>query len=68
MNAFEREFQLIGLKYSQMSQAELLETIEAKYATLSPYMDERTRRIWAAVEARSLGWGGVSRVAEATGM
>lgn len=51
-----------------MSQAELLETIEAKYATLSPYMDERTRRIWAAVEAQSLGWGGVSRVAEATGM
>lgn len=51
-----------------MSQAELLETIEAKYATLSPYMDERTRRIWAAVEARSMGWGGVSRVAEATGM
>ena len=51
-----------------MSQAKLLETIEAKYATLSPYMDERTRRIWAAVEARSMGWGGVSRVAEATGM
>jgi hypothetical protein len=51
-----------------MSQAEVLETIEAKYATLSPYLDERTRRIWAAVEARSMGWGGVSRVAQATGM
>lgn len=51
-----------------MSQAKLLETIEAKYATLSAYMDERTRRIWAAVEARSMGWGGVSWVAEATGM
>ena len=51
-----------------MSQAELLETIEAKYATLSPYLDERTRRIWAAVEAMNMGWGGVSRVAEATGM
>lgn len=51
-----------------MSQAELLETIEAKYATLSRYLDERTRRIWAAVEAMNMGWGGVSRVAEATGM
>jgi hypothetical protein len=31
-------------------------------------MDERSRRIWAATEARALGWGGISRVAEATGL
>lgn len=31
-------------------------------------MNERSRRIWAATEARSIGWGGVSLVAEATGM
>ena len=31
-------------------------------------MNERSRRIWAATEARAIGWGGVSRVAEAIGM
>lgn len=30
--------------------------------------DEPTRRLWAAAEARSIGRGGVTRVAEATGM
>jgi hypothetical protein len=31
-------------------------------------LDERGRRTWAATEARALGWGGVSHVAEATGL
>jgi transposase len=31
-------------------------------------MDERSRRIWAASEARELGWGGVTCVAQATGL
>ncbi len=31
-------------------------------------MDERTRRQWAAAEARSYGWGGVRAVIHATGM
>ena len=31
-------------------------------------MNERTRRLWAATEARAIGWGGVSQVARATGM
>src|SRR5436190_10607680 len=31
-------------------------------------MDERVLRLWAAVEARALGRGGVSRVAAATGL
>lgn len=31
-------------------------------------MNERSRRIWAATEARAIGWGGVSLVAEAIGM
>lgn len=51
-----------------MNSDELLETIEAKYSALEHYFDERTRRIWGAVEARSLGRGGMSRVSEATGM
>ena len=33
-----------------------------------PELDERGRRRWAAVEARAMGWGGVSAVALATGL
>jgi Rhodopirellula transposase DDE domain len=42
--------------------------IRLKYKKLSRVMNERSRRIWAATEARAIGWGGVSRVAEAIGM
>lgn len=38
------------------------------YRTLSPEMDERMRRQWAAAEARELGWGGVTLVAQASGL
>jgi hypothetical protein len=31
-------------------------------------MDERMRRRWAASEALALGWGGITAVAEATGL
>lgn len=37
--------------------------IQDKYDSLSPYLNEKTRRIWAAIEAQSLGWGGVTAVA-----
>jgi hypothetical protein len=43
-------------------------TIEAKFRDLSVRLDEATLRIWAATEARSLGRGGVSLVAKATGL
>jgi transposase len=43
-------------------------TIEAKYQALSGRLDEATLRIWAAAEARSLGRGGVSFIAKATGL
>jgi hypothetical protein len=32
--------------------------IKSRYAALSSLMDERTRRQWAAAEAKSYGWGG----------
>jgi len=35
---------------------------------MSPSLNERSRRIWAATEALSLGWGGVTAVARATGL
>ncbi len=44
------------------------QTILEKFLDLQPLLDERARRVWAATEARALGWGGIARVAEATGM
>lgn len=42
--------------------------IAAKYESIKPYLNEKTRRIWAATEARAIGWSGVSEVARATGL
>src|SRR5437016_14578368 len=47
-------------------QPPMTQTIAAKFAILKPLLDERARRLWAAVEARALGRGGISQVAEAT--
>jgi DDE family transposase len=38
------------------------------FLSLSGVLDERSRRHWAAAEARELGYGGVSAVARATGL
>src|SRR3954447_3556762 len=43
-------------------------TIEDKYRALAGRLDEAMLRLWAAVEARTLGRGGVSTVAKATGL
>ncbi len=51
-----------------MHDATTLERIRRKFESLSPTMDERLRRYWSASEAMELGWGGVSAVADATGM
>jgi transposase len=42
--------------------------IEDKFRALADRLDEATLRLWAAVEARTLGRGGVSVVAKAVGM
>lgn len=51
-----------------MPDARLIEWIREKYAAIAEDLDERARRRWAAAEARSLGWGGVTAVAVATGI
>jgi hypothetical protein len=51
-----------------MPHAKAIDGIRQKFVALSPVMDERMRRQWAACEARALGWGGVTAVAEATGL
>jgi hypothetical protein len=42
--------------------------IERKFELLKPVLNERQRRLWAAAEALAIGHGGITRVAEATGM
>ncbi len=46
----------------------IVEAIRNKYLTLLDDLDERGRRRWAAVEARALGYGGITAVARATGL
>ena len=45
-----------------------LASIREKFEAMSLVLNEQAKRLWAATEARSLGWGGVSLVATATGM
>ena len=51
-----------------MPDTQVVEWIREKYTAIADDLDERARRRWAAAEARSLGWGGISAVADATGM
>jgi hypothetical protein len=51
-----------------MQDAQAAGRIRRKYRALRAELDERGRRLWAAAEARELGWGGVLSVARATGL
>jgi hypothetical protein len=51
-----------------MQDAMTVAWIREKYVGIAARLDERSRRRWAAVEAGSLGWGGVTAVAQATGL
>ena len=51
-----------------MKDRPIVEWIRAKFEALDPELNERSRRRWAAVEALSLGRGGMSAVSEATGL
>src|SRR3954465_11590053 len=42
--------------------------VSAPHAALWPHLDERSRRIFAATEARTAGYGGVAAVSRATGI
>jgi Rhodopirellula transposase DDE domain len=51
-----------------MADRELIADVRQKYVALESIMDERMRRWWAATEAASIGWGGITAVARATGL
>ena len=44
------------------------EQIFLQYTVLAQQLDERSRRVWAASEAMTLGYGGIAAVARATGI
>ena len=46
----------------------MVDAAERRIATLWPQLTERQRRLLLGVEARELGWGGVSAVARAAGV
>jgi len=49
-------------------QSELIQSTQTKFKQLQPFLSERARRLWAAAEAKQLGWGGVTLVKQATGI
>lgn len=51
-----------------MTDHERIADVRQKYEALDSIMDERMRRWWAATEAASIGWGGITAVARATGL
>ena len=51
-----------------MQDATAIERIRLKFRALDAVLDERSRRRWAAAEARDYGYGGVTAVATATGL
>lgn len=47
---------------------ELEKRIRAKYRAIAPVLNERSRRLWVATEARDIGRGGIALVSRATGI
>ena len=47
---------------------DMTQAVRDKFTMMGPWLGERTRRLWAASEARAIGRGGIRQVSEATGM
>lgn len=45
-----------------------IKEIEQRYKSIEPFLNERTRRLFAANEALALGWGGISLLSNITGL
>ena len=51
-----------------MVDSEIIAAVRNKYQALKPVMDEKVQRRWAACEAMTIGWGGITVVSKATGI
>lgn len=54
--------------YSMVMDAITVDKIRIKYHSLSPFLNERIKRLWVGAEANAIGRGGRLIVAEATGV
>ena len=52
----------------ELGREKYIQNVKTKYEQLSFCLNEKSRRLWAATEANSIGWGGISIVHEATGI
>lgn len=52
----------------ELGREKYVENIQGKYEQLSFCLNEKSRRLWAATEAKSIGRGGISIVHDATGI
>lgn len=43
-----------------------IQEVNEKYEWISEHLNEKSRRIWAATEANSIGWGGITIISKAT--
>lgn len=50
------------------NRAILIQELKLKWEQVSPYLDERSKRIWAGAESRQIGAGGKAILHEATGL
>jgi hypothetical protein len=58
---------VVGLRTMPAGERERLETtLTRRWLDLRDHLDERSRRLWLAAEARSLGYGGTALVAAVT--
>ena len=57
---------MLDLCYTAFMKTE--QQIAEKFAIVLPHLNEKQRRVLLAAEARALGWGGISKVAKATGV
>ena len=44
------------------------EEISKKFERISEYLNEKSKRLWSANEAISIGWGGIEIVSKSTGL
>ena len=52
----------------ELQRGKTVEDIKTKYQDISFCLNERSRRMWAATEAKSFGRGGITVVSEGTGI
>ena len=51
-----------------MINTDIIKYFKKKLSFVSPHLNERTLRIWAATEAKMFGHGGVTALSKATGL